>query len=181
MVVLVVILVMGTAFYTFFHDSLFLYLNLQTDATNATELTAESQRLANVIRGLTDITSASANDMQIYAYFAPSDTYVSQLHYYLNNNQTELLADVTQMTANPPTGVPIPSTLQTFVIIDNFKQSANTDLFTYLDSSNNPLTEPIADLKAIKAVRINLAVATSSNGNQAMTLQVSLRNRKTNL
>jgi hypothetical protein len=91
------------------------------------------------------------------------------------------MADVTQMTSNPPIGTPIPNTLRTYTIIDNFKQSANTDLFVYLDSSDNPITSPVADTTTIKAIAINLAVAATPNNNQAMTLQVSLRNRKTNL
>jgi hypothetical protein len=175
------VLIIGTAFYTFFKSSIFLYLNLQADASNFTTLASQSQRVATVVRGLTGITSASANDLQIYAYFYPTDTYVSQIHYYLNTGQTALMADVTQMTSNPPIGTPIVSTKRTYTIIDNFKQSANTGLFVYLDSSNNPIASPVANTTTIKAIAINLAVAATPNNNQAMTLQVSLRNRKTNL
>ena len=174
-------LIVSLAFYTFFKSDLFLYLNLQADASNFTTLAAESERVATVVRGITDITSVSSNDLQIYAYFAPTDTYVSQVHYYLNAAQTELLVDVTPMTANPPTGTPITNQKKTYIIIDNFKQSPNTNLFVYLDGAGNPLTLPITDLTTIKGVQINLAVAATPQNNQAMTVQVSLRNRKTNL
>jgi prepilin-type N-terminal cleavage/methylation domain-containing protein len=180
-VVMTLSLIIATAFYTFFKSSLFLYLNLQADASNFTDLAAQSQRVANVVRGLTDITAASANDLQIYAYFYPTDTYVSQVHYYLNATQTQLLADVTPMTANPPVGTPIPANRKTYTIIVNFKQSPNTNLFAYLNSANSALGLPITDLKTIKAIQVNLGVAATPNNNQAMTLQVSLRNRKNNL
>ena len=180
-VVMILSLIIAATFYTFFKSNLILYLNLQSDASNFTQLAAQSQRISSVVRGLTDITSASADDLQIYAYFFPSDAYVSQVHYYLNANKTQLLADVTQMTANPPVGSPIPSSLKTYTIIDNFKQSAGTDLFVYSDASNTVLPEPISDLTVIKAIKINLAVSASNNNNQIETTQVSLRNRKVNL
>jgi len=181
LIVMILSLIVSLAFYTFFKSDLFLYLNLQADASNFTTLAAESERVATVVRGITDITSVSSNDLQIYAYFAPTDTYVSQVHYYLNAAQTELLVDVTPMTANPPTGTPITNQKKTYIIIDNFKQSPNTNLFVYLDGAGNPLTLPITDLTTIKGVQINLAVAATPQNNQAMTVQVSLRNRKTNL
>ena len=103
------------------------------------------------------------------------------MHYYLNADKTELLADITQMTANPPVGSPIPSTLKTYTIIPNFRQSPGVDLFGYLDSANNTIATPVADLSTVKAIQINLGVDATGRSNQAMTLQVSLRNRKTNL
>lgn len=174
-------LVIAATLYTFFKSNLFSYLNLQADATNFTTLAAQSERVATVVRGLTDITSASSNDLQIYAYFAPTDAYVSQVHYYLNASQTELMADVTPMTANPPIGTPITAQKKTYIIIDNFKQSPSTNLFVYLDGTGSPLTMPISDLTTVKSIQINLAVAATPNNNQAMTAQVNLRNRKTNL
>lgn len=180
-VVLTLTFIMALTFYTFFKSNLSGYLNLQSDASNFTDVAAQSQRISSVVRGLTDITSASANDLQVYAYFYPQDAYVSQIHYYLNASKTQLLADVTAMTANPPTGTPIASSLKTYTIINNFKQSAGTDLFQYYDAANALLTSPITDTTAVKAIKVNLAVSASTGNNQILTMQVSLRNRKTNL
>ena len=181
LVVMMLALIIAASFYIFFKTTLFTYLTLQGNATNFTTLAAQSERVAGVVRGLTDITSASANDLQIYAYFYPTDTYVSQVHYYMSADGTALMADVTPMTANPPIGTPITASIKTYTIIDNFQQSANTNLFNYLDATGNTLTLPIADLKTIKQVQINLAVSAAPDTNQVISVQVSLRNRKTNL
>jgi prepilin-type N-terminal cleavage/methylation domain-containing protein len=182
LIVMVITLIVVAAFYTFFKTSLFTYLNLQRDATHFTELAAKSHRISNVVRGLTDITVAQAEEMTVYAYFYPTDTYVSLIHYYKNAGGTGLFADVTPMTANPPIGTPITADMKTYTIIDNFQQTGGTVLFNYLDSAGNDLPLPIGDLHTIKGIRINLGVSTSSQGvNQAMAVEVSLRNRKTNL
>jgi hypothetical protein len=85
------------------------------------------------------------------------------------------------MTANPPIGTPQTNKLKTYTIIDNFYQPSGSSLFTYLDSSGNALTLPISDLQTIKGVQVNLAAKGSNGSNQALNVQVSLRNRKTNL
>jgi prepilin-type N-terminal cleavage/methylation domain-containing protein len=180
-VVMTLTLIMSTMFYTFFKTNLVTYLNLQKDASGFTDVATQSARIANVLRGATDIVSASSNDVVAYAYFYPTDTYVSQVHYYLNSSSTVLYADVTPMTANPPIGALIPANKKTYTIIDNFKQTTGQTLFNYLGASGDVLALPVNDLQTIKAIRVNLGAATSGTANQAMTLDVSLRNRKTNL
>jgi len=180
-VVLTLTVIIALAFFQFFRSNLYLYLSLQSDASNFTDAAAQEQRISSVVRGLTDFISASDTDLQIYAYFFPSDAYVSQVHYYLNAGGTQLLADVAPMSANPPTGTPITAQKKTYTIVDNFKQSSGVKLFVYLDASNLVLPTPVSDTTAIKAVQINLAVAASGGSNQAITTQVSLRNKKTNL
>lgn len=172
-----------TAF-TVFNNLLNQYFGLQKNGTQFTELAIQSQRVANVLRGITGVVSAAPSDLVAYAYFSPSDTYVSQVHYYLNGSSTILLADVTPMTANPPIGVPVTSQMKTHTIIDNYYKTAGLNLFDYLDTSSNPLVQPISDLKAIKGLKINLAVPADNptpGGKQQMSLQISLRNGKTNL
>jgi len=175
--------VIGTTFLVFFKSSIFNYLNLQADATNVTEINAEAMRVSTVLRGITTINSAAANDISIYSYFYPSDTYVSLVHYYLQTSGgiTKLFADVTPMTANPPTGTLITASEKTYTIIDNYYQPSGGTLLTYLDSNGNALTLPITDLQTIKGVQVNLAAKGSNGSNQALNVQVSLRNRKTNL
>ena len=160
------------------------YFGLQQDGSEFTNLAAESQRVGNVLRGLTDIVSESNSDLTVYAYFSPDDTYVSLVHYYLNAGSTALYADVTPMTANPPIGTPITAQKTTHTIIDNYHALGGVNLFQYLDASGNNLTLPIADEQSIKGIRINLIVPAdhpTPGGNQQLSLQVSLRNRKTNL
>lgn len=182
LVVMVLVVLLFITFGTFFTNNLTLYSKYQTDAGNFTELANESQRVAQVLRGLTDIISESNNDLSVYAYFAPSDTYVSIVHYYLNSNGTQLLADVTPMTANPPTGTPITASKKTYTIISNYYQQSGTNLFTYYDASGTALTIPISDEHSIVDIGVNLAEPGSHTKNgQQLGVTVSLRNRKTNL
>ena len=173
-----------TTFVTFFNTAISQYLSLQRDSVAFGDLATQSQRIGNVVRGLTDITQAENNEMTMYAYFAPNDTYVSLIHYYLTTSNTMMVADVTQMTSNPPSGTPITSSLKNFKIIDSFYLASGLNTFEYYDSGDNLLTLPISDLHTIKAVKINLAVPSKSpvaTSSTTMTVQVSLRNRKTNL
>ena len=183
LVSIALIAIIGSTFLTFFKSTLFNYLNLQHDASAFTNLDTQAMRVANVIRSTTGIVSVADNDMVIYAYFYPSDTYVSKLHYYLQttSGSVQLKADLTPMDANPPIGNPIIAQARTFTIIDEYYQPTGSSLFTYLNSAGAALPLPITDLQTIKAVRINLAAKTATNGNQTMNVQVSLRNRKTNL
>lgn len=180
-VVMTLLAVMGVMFYTFFRTNLVTYFNLQKDASGFTDVASQSARIANVLRGATDVTVANSNDLTAYAYFYPTDTYVSQVRYYVSTDGAVLYADVTPMTANPPTGSLITANKKTYTIISSFKQGSGLTLFNYLGSTGNVLTLPITDLATIKAIRVNLGVATSGASNQAMTLDVTLRNRKTNL
>jgi prepilin-type N-terminal cleavage/methylation domain-containing protein len=180
-VVMTLTLIMSTMFYTFFKTNLVTYLNLQKDASGFTDVASQSARIANVLRGSTSITSAAANDLVAYAYFYPTDAYVSQVHYYLSADSTILFADVTPMTSNPPIGTPITAQKKTYTIINSFQQTTGQTLFNYLNSSSAVMSLPIADLHTIKGVRVNLGTDTSGAVNQAITLDISLRNRKTNL
>ena len=182
LVVISIVAVIFISFSTFFTNYLILYSKYQTDGSNFTELASQSQRVAQVLRGLTDIVSDSSNDLVVYAYFSPVDTYVSQVHYYLGNNGKTLYADVTPMTANPPIGTLETSQLKTYTIISNYYQPAGGSLFNYYDASDTQLSQPIADEHSIMEIQINLAEpATHSANGQTMSITVSLRNRKTNL
>jgi prepilin-type N-terminal cleavage/methylation domain-containing protein len=170
--------------FTVFNTLINQYFGLQEDGSEFTNLAVQSQRVATVLRGLTDIVSESNTDLTVYAYFSPDDTYVSQVHYYLNAGSTTLYADVTPMTANPPIGTLITAQKTTHTIIGDYHVLTGVKLFVYLDDSGNVLTLPIADEHSIKSIQINLAVPAdhpTSGGNQQLSLQVSLRNRKTNL
>ncbi len=183
MLVIAIFSILSAATISFFVQSTNQYANLNSDTQSFSNLNLQSQRIAKVLRGLTDITVAQNNQITVYAYFSPADTYVSQIKYYKNAEGTKLLADITRMTANPPIGTLIPSSIKTYTIIDNFKTVASTNLFTYLDSAGAPLTMPINDLHIIKGIQINLSTTNESASKQptTMSMQVSLRNRKTNL
>lgn len=185
--VLVTMLLVGiisTTAFTFFNTSFNQYLALQQDGMVFGDLAQSSQRIAQVLRGLTNITAASADGMTIYAYFYPNDTYVSLINYYKNADGTALYADVTPMTANPPNGTPIAANKKTYTIIGSLYKNAAVSTFVYQDSAGTTLALPIADLHTIKEITVNLAVPVKSptaSGNDAVSLLVSLRNRKTNL
>ncbi|MEO8862794.1 MAG: prepilin-type N-terminal cleavage/methylation domain-containing protein [Candidatus Saccharimonadales bacterium] len=184
MITISVSAIVASGMYVFFNTSFNQYLALQSNSSQFTDLAAQSQRLANVLRGLTDIITPGSNDLTVYAYFAPNNTYVSVIRYYLVNNGKTLMADVTPMSADPPIGSPITAKKRTFTIIGGFSNAPGVNLFNYLDSSGAIIPMPLVDQHIVKGIQINLSVPTSSggpNGNQAMSLNVSLRNRKTNL
>jgi prepilin-type N-terminal cleavage/methylation domain-containing protein len=181
MVVMTLVGIISTTFYVFFNDSLSQYLALQKDGSEFTDIAQQSQRVGNVLRGLTDIISETNTDITCYAYFSPNDNYVSKIHYYLNGPQTQLLADVTPMSANPPIGVELTAQAKTFSIIRDFYKSPSVNLFTYLDDAGSPMSLPVNDEHAIKGIQVGLAVQGSHSSNQAISIQVTLRNRKTNL
>ena len=183
-IVMMLVGLVSTNMYLFINSSTNQYLTLHADSSSFSDLALQSQRIANVLRGLTDITQASADGITMYAYFVPNDTYVSLIQYYKNPNGTQLLADVTPMTANPPVGTLITADKRTFVVINNLKTISGVNNFEYLDSAGGLLSFPISDLRTIKGVRVNLAVPVdgpTKNGNSSISLSIALRNRKTNL
>ena len=180
LVVISVVAVLFVSFATFFTDYIILYTKYQQDATNFTELASQSQRISDVLRGLTDIVSANSNDLTVYAYFSPNDTYVSLTRYYVSGNQVNV--DITPMTANPPIGTPITANKKTYTIISNLYQPAGGSLFNYYDASGTQLSAPVSDEHSILQIQVNLAEPGSQTKNgQNLSVTVSLRNRKTNL
>lgn len=170
--------------YPFFNTTLRQFFTLEQEGLMFSQLSMQSQRIAKVLRGATDVTQATHTEVTVYAYFAPNDTYVSLIHYYKNAAGTKLFADVTPMTANPPTGTLLSAQMRTVTIIENFYSAAGVNTFEYLDAAGSTLSMPISDLHTIKGARVNLAVPItlpSQSGNDTITIQVSMRNRKTNL
>jgi hypothetical protein len=184
LIVIIVTTIVAMGAFTFFNNSIKQYFNLQQDGMYFGDMAMQSQRVSNVLRGLTDITTANADDLTVYAYFSPNDQYVSLVKYYKNAANNVLLADVTDMTADPPLGTSITSSLKIYTVIENFYSVSGLSLFEYLDSGGNNIPLPISDLHSIKGIRVNLAVPSQgpiANSKTIITSQVSLRNRKTNL
>ena len=182
LVVISLIGIIVVTFASFFTNYLILYSKYQKDSLNFGEMAQQSQRISQVLRGLTDIVSESANEITVYAYFAPSDTYVSQVHYYLDGSGKKLLVDITPMTANPPNGTLLTGQTKTYTIISNFYKAPGVNLFNYYDAGGTQLTLPIADQHSILQIQVNLAEpAEHGTKSQDLSISVSLRNRKTNL
>ena len=184
LITMILVTILSVASYTFISTSTSQYLALQQDGVVFGDLASQSQRIAQVLRGLTDITVASADEITMYAYFYPQDAYTSLVHYYKSADGKILYADVTPMTSNPPIGTPITASKKTYTIISPFYAPAGVSTFTYLDPYGIELTMPISDLHTIKEIKVTLAVpvkAPTVNGNDSISLLVSLRNRKTNL
>jgi prepilin-type N-terminal cleavage/methylation domain-containing protein len=175
--------ILSSILFVFFGNSLAQYVTLQEDGSAFTDVSLNSQRIAAVLRGGTNITSATNSSITLYSYFAPNDQYVSIIKYYPDATSKRLLADVTRMTANPPIGTPINGSLKTVTIIDDFYVPTGTNTFEYLDSAGGTLGMPIADYTTIKGVRINLVTKASKRNSVPTTLsvEVGLRNKKTNL
>jgi prepilin-type N-terminal cleavage/methylation domain-containing protein len=181
-VTMIVMGLLATVTYASFNTSITEYFSLQKQSMNFTDMAVQTQRISNVLRSSTDIVSATDEDLTVYAYFSPADTYVSKIRYYKNASKTQLLADVTRMTANPPIGSEIATTKKTSTILENYSEVSGVKLFTYLDASGNVIATPIADLQTIKGIRVTLKSPTSQkNVNQTVSTQISIRNRKTNL
>ncbi len=180
-VVITVTLVVLTIAYTFFNTSFRQYLGLHAHGLNMGSLAVQTQRLAAVMRGVTYVTVAEPNEMRVTAYFSPDDAYVSEVRYYPDASGERLLADVTPYTSNPPDGSPDTSKTRTVTIVDTLYMQPGVAMFEYVDSSGTPMTHPIDDLHIIKGLRINMASKQPDGEVDSMSLQVSLRNRKTNL
>jgi len=181
LVVMVVAGLLSAFTFSFVITAINQYFSLQQNATDFNNLASHYQRLANVLRGLTGINSAASTDLSVYAYFYPNDSYVSLVHYYISGGK--LLADVTPLTANPPNGTLITASKKTYTIINQFVSTPGVNTFIYLDSTNSVIASPVTNLDTIKAIQVNLAVPSvaPTSTSQSLTLQVSLRNRKTNL
>ena len=181
-VVIVLVSIISISTFTFFNSALKRYLPLHEEGLAFSELSYGSQRIAKVLRGLTDITAASADGITCYTYFAPQDAYVSLVEYYKDNGS--LKVDVTPMTANPPIGTPITASKKSYTVIEKLYDIPATPTFKYIDANNADMIVPIADLHTIKAIQVNLGIPLdkpSVGGSTTISLQVSLRNRKTNL
>lgn len=182
-VVIVITSISAIVLYTLFNTSFLNYLGLQKESTSFNNVAQQSQRIATVVRSLTDIEAASSSDITFYAYFSPNDTYVSHVRYYVSGTKPSLLAEVTPMDGNPPSGNLLTAKQRDYTVIDDLGQTP-TNLFEYLDSAGTKLTVPIADLHTIKGITVNLSqdLGGSTAGNiYRSSLTVSLRNRKTNL
>lgn len=181
--VMALIGLISVTFYTLFVTSFFGYLNLQKQASSFTQISRQSSRVAAVARGLMSVSIAKDDELEMYAYFYPSDTYVSKVRYYVApvNGVNQLKVDLTAMTANPPIGVPIAGSLKTQTVIENFYQPNATALFTYLNAASTVLPTPVTDMTAIKSIIIRMSARVDTQASQTITTQVMLRNRKTNL
>lgn len=183
LITFIVVLAVGVTFYTLFKSTVFSFITMQADASSSVQVNSQAYRLATVLRGATGITSADQNEIILYSYFYPSDEHVSLLRYYLQpaGGTVRLMADLTPMSANPPIGTPVSAEQRSFVIVENYHQAPGVSLFTYLDAGGNSITAPVSDLTMIKGVKVTVAAKTSNNAYHSQTVQVSIRNRKTNL
>jgi prepilin-type N-terminal cleavage/methylation domain-containing protein len=179
-VVLVVAAVVVIVAYGFYDTAITKYLALQADGISASDLALQTQRIASILRGATDIITASTTEMTINSYFSPNDAYVSQVRYYKSVNGKQLLADVTPYTSNPPIGTLDTSKAKTYIIISDFYTKTGVSTFEYIDGNGGTMALPINDLHSIKGLRVNL-VSKPSGANNSLSVQVSLRNRKNNL
>ncbi len=182
-IVITLIGMLSTIFLVVFKSTIFNYLGLQKQATSFGQMSAQADRIANVLRGATSIEAAGDNDLTVYAYFYPSDAFVSQVRYYVttSNGVKRLYADLTPMTANPPLGTLETAKKKSLLLIDNFYQSTGKKLFAYLNANGALITTPVSDLAVVKTVQISLSTEVDNGGVQDIDVQILLRNKKNNL
>ncbi|QQS17841.1 prepilin-type N-terminal cleavage/methylation domain-containing protein [Candidatus Saccharibacteria bacterium] len=182
LIVMMMIGILSTIFFVVFKSTLVSYLDLQRQASSFGQLSNQAERIANVLRGTTSISSASDNDLTVYSYFYPSDAYVSQVRYYVvSGATTKLYADLTPMSANPPVGTLQNDKKKSFVVIDNFYQPSGGKLYSYMNANGASLTTPVTDLSVVKSIQINLSTQLENARSQDINVQVVLRNKKNNL
>ncbi|PID31169.1 hypothetical protein CSA80_04030 [Candidatus Saccharibacteria bacterium] len=186
--VIVLIGILSVVFLVAFRSTLFNYLGLQKQTVSFGQMSTQADRIANVLRGATSIESAADNELTAYAYFYPSDEFVSQVRYYIveNDGVKRLYVDLTPMTANPPLGTPDTAHKKTLLLIDNFYQPSGGaapggSLFAYRNANGTLLSTPVADLTVIKNVRVSLFTRVDDGGVQTIQIQIVLRNKKDNL
>jgi hypothetical protein len=159
-------------------------MRLQADGLAHSKLADGSFRITKVVRGMNYIETANSDTITAYSYFAPNDQYTSKIRYYLNGTQDKLLAEVTPMTADYPTGTLITAQTKTVTIIDKFYKIPGVPTFVYFDANYDELTSPVTDLQSIKNITVQLQVKKyESNADDYVSskVTVSLRNRKSNL
>lgn len=170
--------------YVFTSSSINSFMRLQADGLAHSKLADGSFRITKVVRGMNYIETANSDTITAYSYFAPNDQYTSKIRYYLNGTQDKLLAEVTPMTADYPTGTLITAQTKTVTIIDKFYKITGVPTFLYFDANYDELTSPVTDLQSIKNVTVQLQVKKyDSNADDYVSskVTVSLRNRKSNL
>lgn len=182
-VIMISSLLMITLF-VFTSSSVNSFMQLQADGLAHSKLADGSFRITRVIRGMNYVETANSDTITAYSYFAPNDQYTSKIRYYLNGTQDKLLADVTPMTADYPTGSLLTAQTKTVTIIDKFYKVAGVPTFVYYDANYDQLASPVTELQSIKNVTVQLQVKKyDSNANDYVSskVTVSLRNRKSNL
>lgn len=159
------------------------YMKLQKESSALSQLSFQSNRVTNVLRSTISIESANDNDITLYAYFYPSDAYASKVKYYVQTNGStkSLVADLTPMTANPPTGTTIDAKKKTVTIVNNLTIPQSGKLFTYLNAGNGVIAAPVTDTSIIKSIKLSLGISVDKTTVQNMDVQIVIRNRKNNL
>lgn len=160
------------------------YMRMQAQGLAYSKATEGAFRISRVLRSANFVEEAEDDRFTAYTYFAPQDAYTSKITYYLNATQTQLLADVTAMTADYPVGTLIPSSTKTVVVVDQFLKRAGVPTFTYSTANHTDISTPVSDLQAIKNVSVNIYARLYESNDQkfaSSSVSVNLRNRKTNL
>lgn len=183
MIVILLIGLVSSLIFSIFSSTFLGYLKLQSQASTVGQLSFQSNRVTNVLRSTIGIESANDNDLTVFAYFYPSDAYASKVHYYVKDNGDKkmLLADLTPMDGNPPTGVPDLTKKKTLQIVDDLYLPTGTKLFTYLNAGNSPISTPVPSTDTIKSIRLNLGASLDKKNSQNLDVQIVIRNRKSNL
>jgi hypothetical protein len=156
------------------------YQFLQAQSNTSTELSTLSERIAKVLRGATAVITAQNNTLTVYGYFSPADSQVDQIRYFINGTYLDI-------GVTPPSGTApnytYPPANEVIHVARVDLQMGSTPMFTYYDSSGNPLPNGFA---TSQVYAVGIYVAANPNPGQvgvpiSVTTMATLRNFKTNL
>ncbi len=157
------------------------YRFAQLQSQTATQISTYLERMSRVLRGSTDVVSASSTSLTVYAYFSPRDNVPDKVRYFVDTDNA-LKVGVIKATGSAP-NYTYNSSDETVQTLLSDLRHGSTPVFTYYDDNNNQLTGTITPA-TVKEIGIRLEL----NPDQSILKQnvtgqtrINLRNRKTNL
>jgi prepilin-type N-terminal cleavage/methylation domain-containing protein len=180
LVVIVITGMIALPLSTFFIKGLSSFQFIQVQSDTALELQTLTDRVAKVVRGVTNVDTASPNTLIVYGYFSPQDTVIKKIRYFVNG--TNLNIGVTPPSGTAPNYTYLSSDEVITTTRIDLAMGANS-LFTYFDDAGNQLT---GSFQPGQVKEIGIFVAANPNTRQipvpiSISTKITLRNLKTNL
>lgn len=166
-------------------DSFTKFMRLQVEGIEFGRVSMNTQRVAQVIRGATELVSADGTDLRLNSYFSPNDNVQSQIHYYTVKNPDNkfytLKAEVTPYDVNPPIGTLQTNNTREYTITERYLANP-IPLFRYFSATDTEYTTvPLTNPSTVKAIQVTIIDPSMSNQTSTSTIKVTMRNKKTNL
>lgn len=180
-IVLPMILILGTILSIFTINATRSYRFSQLQTQSATQISTYLERVGRVTRGATQIISADAKSVTMYAYFSPRDTVPDRVRYFVDTDNS-LKVGTIAATGTAPSYTYDNATETVQTLLSDIK-NGSTAVFTYYDENNNLLNGTITP-SAVKEIGLRLEInpdPTILKQNVVGQTRINLRNMKTNL